>query len=70
MDEEIRRLSLQLKCLAGDDEDVRLLMIVPGIGYYTALLVRAEIGNINRFRSVISSVATLESFLQPTAAEA
>ena len=48
---EIRRLSLQLKHLAGDDEDVKLLMSIPGVGYYTALLVKAEIGDINRFKS-------------------
>ena len=27
----------------------RLLMTVPGIGYYSALLIVSEIGNINRF---------------------
>jgi transposase len=48
---EIRRLSLDLKGLAGLDEDVKLLMTIPGIGYYTALLVKAEIGDVNRFRS-------------------
>jgi transposase len=48
---EIRRLSLDLKGLAGLDEDVKLLMTIPGIGYYTALLVKAEIGDVNRFKS-------------------
>jgi len=33
---EIRRLRLDLMRLAGLDEDVRLLMTIPGIGYYTA----------------------------------
>lgn len=37
--------------MAGLDEDVRLLMTVPGVGYYTALLVKAEMGDVNRFRS-------------------
>ena len=36
---EIRRLSLELKELAGLDEDVRLLMAIPGFGYYLASLV-------------------------------
>jgi len=36
---EIRRLSLELKQLAGLDEDARLLMSIPGFGYYLALLV-------------------------------
>ncbi len=48
---EIRRLSLELKRIAGEDEDVRLLMTIPGFGYYTALLVKAEIGDISRFKS-------------------
>ena len=37
--EEIKLLSAELKGEAEDDEDVRLLMTVPGIGYYSALLV-------------------------------
>ena len=47
--DEIRRLSLELRHLAGNDEEVRLLMTIPGIGYYTALLVKAEVGDISRF---------------------
>jgi len=39
---EIRRLSRELKQLAGLDEDVRLLMTIPGVGYYTALLLRLK----------------------------
>jgi transposase len=49
--EEIRRLSLELRHIAAGDEDVRLLMTVPGVGYYIALLVKAEVGDISRFRS-------------------
>jgi len=49
--EEIRRLSLELRHLADADEDVRLLMTVPGVGYYIALLVKAEEGDVSRFRS-------------------
>jgi len=48
---EIRRLSLDLKGLAGLDKDVKLLMTIPGIGYYTALLIKAEIGDVYRFKS-------------------
>jgi transposase len=47
--EEIKILSLELKDLASNDEDVTLLMTVPGIGYYSALLVKSEIGDIGRF---------------------
>jgi len=48
-DDEIRLLNRQLRGLAENDEDVRLLMTVPGIGYYSALLVKSEIGDVNRF---------------------
>ena len=51
LNDEIRCLSRQLLRLARDDEDVRLLMTIPGVGYYLALLIKAEIGDISRFRS-------------------
>jgi len=47
--EEIRVLSRELEGLAKNDEDVKLLMTIPGIGYYSALLVTSEIGDICRF---------------------
>jgi len=46
---EIRVLSKELEGLAKDDGDVKLLMTIPGIGYYSALLVESEIGDIGRF---------------------
>ena len=46
---EIKLLSKQLLGLAEGDEDVRLLMTIPGIGYYSALLIKSEIGDISRF---------------------
>jgi transposase len=47
--EEIRVLSRELEGLAEDNEEVKLLMTIPGIGYYSALLVKSEIGDVNRF---------------------
>jgi transposase len=35
--------------MAPEDEDVKLLMTIPGLGYYSALLVKSEIGDISRF---------------------
>jgi Transposase IS116/IS110/IS902 family len=35
--------------MAPKDDDVILLMTIPGIGYYSALLIKSEIGNIERF---------------------
>jgi transposase len=49
LDNEIKQLSKHLKELAENDDDIRLLMTIPGVGYYTALLVKSEIGDINRF---------------------
>ena len=49
LSDEIKRVSKELKETATIDEDVRLLMTIPGVGYYTALLVKREIGDINRF---------------------
>jgi len=48
---EVLLLSKELRDLARDDSDVRLLMTIPGVGYYIALLVKAEIGDISRFSS-------------------
>jgi transposase len=57
-------LSLKLRHIAADDEAVRLLMTIPGVGYYIALLVKAEIGDISRFRSgdQLASYAGLAPF--------
>ena len=46
---EIDGLSRELQLMAAGDEDVRLLMTIPGVGYYTALLVKAEVGDVGRF---------------------
>jgi transposase len=46
---EIKVLSKELEGVAEGDEDVRLLMTIPGIGYYSAVLMKSEIGDISRF---------------------
>jgi transposase len=46
---QIGKLSKELQAMAPEDEDVKLLMTIPGIGYYSALLVKSEIGDIFRF---------------------
>jgi hypothetical protein len=46
---EVKLLSADLKRNAGKDPEVRLLMTIPGVGYYVALLVKAEIGDVHRF---------------------
>ena len=51
LDKEIHILSTELKERASGDEDVELLTTIPGIGYYSALLIKSEIGEIDRFPS-------------------
>ena len=49
LDEEIKLLSKELVGVAEDDEEIKLLMTIPGIGYYTAVLMKSEIGDVGRF---------------------
>ena len=49
LNEEINTVSKKILLLAQEDEMARLLMTVPGIGYYSALLIVSEVGDINRF---------------------
>jgi transposase len=39
----------EIVTLAKEDEMANLLMTIPGIGYYSALLIVSEVGDINRF---------------------
>jgi transposase len=45
------QLQAMVEAEAAKDEVCRLLMSIPGVGPVTALVVRAEIGDIRRFRS-------------------
>jgi transposase len=48
-DTEIKDVSKKILSIAKEDEMAKLLMTIPGIGYYSALLIVSEIGDINRF---------------------
>jgi len=48
---EIRSASGGVQQLAEDDQDSMLLMTIPGVGYYSALLIKSEIGDVKRFPS-------------------
>jgi len=48
---EIRIASNRVQQLAEADKETQLLMTIPGMGYYSALLTRSEIGDVNRFHS-------------------
>ncbi len=45
------RLDALIRVEAANDEDCKILMSIPDVGCLTALVVRAEIGDINRFSS-------------------
>src|SRR5918996_3013475 len=49
LNDEINTVSKKILLLAQGDEMAKLLMTVPGIGYYSALLIVSEIGDISRF---------------------
>lgn len=46
---EVQALDGQLRQAAQNDADARHLMSIPGIGAFTALVLKAEIGDIRRF---------------------
>ena len=46
---QIRGVSEKIRSLAREKEDAMLLTTIPGVGYYNALLLVAEIGDVNRF---------------------
>jgi transposase len=48
---EISAASKRVRQLAEQDHDSLLLMSIPGMGYYSALLTASEIGDVRRFRS-------------------
>ena len=51
LDEEVERVSREIARLAVDDDQVKLLMGLKGVGYYSAMLLLSEIGEIKRFPS-------------------
>lgn len=49
LDVQVREVSVKIRDRAREDKDAMLLTTIPGIGYYNALLLVAEIGDVNRF---------------------
>ena len=49
LDERIMGVSRELNAKAMESEEAKLLMTIPGIGYFSALAILAEIGDISRF---------------------
>ena len=48
---EIKTVSRRVQQVAEQDSDAILLMTIPGVGYYSALLIKSEIGDVQRFPS-------------------
>jgi transposase len=49
LDRQIKEIEEKLQHLVKDDIQAKLLMSIPGIGYYSAYLILSELGEINRF---------------------
>ena len=49
LDRQILEISRGLKHMCGENPQARLLTTIPGVGYYIALLIVSEIGDIGRF---------------------
>jgi len=51
LDVQISLVEAKIAAIAVDDERVKLLMTMPGLDYFSASLLVAEIGDVNRFSS-------------------
>lgn len=51
LDGQIEEMSEQIMATAKTDYDCKLLMTIPGVSYFTALVIKSEIGDIARFRN-------------------
>jgi transposase len=50
LDGQVMRVEEKIASLAVEDRRVRLLMTMTGVGYFTAMLVLSEVGDVGRFR--------------------
>jgi transposase len=48
---EIKLASRKVQQLAEEDQGAVLLMTIPGVGYYSALMIKSEKGDVKRFPS-------------------
>ena len=49
LDRHIRELSAMIREIAGESQEAKWIMSIPGVGYYSAVAILAEIGDISRF---------------------
>jgi transposase len=50
VDGQVTLIEGKIAALAAEDKRVRLLMTMTGVGYFTAMLVVSEVGDVGRFR--------------------
>jgi transposase len=50
VDAQVSVIEEKIAAIAAEDQRVRLLMTMTGVGYFTAMLVVTEVGEISRFR--------------------
>jgi transposase len=50
VDEQVERIEEKIAAIAAEERCVRLLMTMMGVGYFTAMLILTEIGDVGRFR--------------------
>ena len=51
VDGQVELIEGKIAALAAEDRRVRLLMTMTGVGYFTAMLVLSEVGDVGRFHS-------------------
>jgi len=51
VDEQVERIEEKIATLAAEERQARLLMTMTGVGYFTAMLILTEVGDVGRFRS-------------------
>ena len=49
VDKEVEFAQKQIAIIVREDEDVKRLMTIPGIDFYSAMIIKNEIGEIERF---------------------
>lgn len=49
LEAQVDALNKEIARIAVDEKAIRLLMTIPGIDYYSAMLITAEIGDVHRF---------------------
>jgi transposase len=49
LDGQVEKINLEIASIAVNQENVKLLMTLPGIDYYAAMVIASEIGDVTRF---------------------